>query len=46
MIKVEPYWNVNLKTLVKVLNTKTIKVEPYWNVNTKLVELKSFLEDK
>ncbi len=32
-IKVEPYWNVNLKNELTALNKSLIKVEPYWNVN-------------
>ena len=33
-IKVEPYWNVNLKNELTALNKSLIKVEPYWNVNS------------
>ena len=32
IIKVEPYWNVNLALLLK-FSSLMIKVEPYWNVN-------------
>ena len=32
-IKVEPYWNVNLKQNEVQQHRKEIKVEPYWNVN-------------
>ena len=35
-IKVEPYWNVNVKVALYNLLNKTIKVEPYWNVNCHL----------
>ena len=33
IIKVEPYWNVNIIIKNLVANKKIIKVEPYWNVN-------------
>ena len=33
LIKVEPYWNVNIYEIVKDTVYKYIKVEPYWNVN-------------
>ena len=31
-IKVEPYWNVKIRTLENWESGKSIKVEPYWNV--------------
>ena len=34
MIKVEPYWNVNLSLKFFVDGVEVIKVEPYWNVNS------------
>ena len=44
-IKVEPYWNVNLKLPLLLNLYGCIKVEPYWNVNiwVKLLSLKKFL---
>ena len=33
LIKVEPYWNVNIIEVKSNLNYTNIKVEPYWNVN-------------
>ena len=33
LIKVEPYWNVNITSKASTLKTNEIKVEPYWNVN-------------
>ena len=33
VIKVEPYWNVNLVIRIKKSDVLLIKVEPYWNVN-------------
>ena len=33
IIKVEPYWNVNIIIKNLVANKKIIKVEPYRNVN-------------
>ena len=36
LIKVEPYWNVNRKLIIKCCNNNVIKVEPYWNVNLHL----------
>ena len=33
VIKVEPYWNVNLSIRVSACSLVRIKVEPYWNVN-------------
>ena len=35
LIKVEPYWNVNLYILTVSNSLYHIKVEPYWNVNNK-----------
>ena len=32
-IKVEPYWNVNLKLPLLLNLYGCIKVEPYWNAN-------------
>ena len=47
LIKVEPYWNVNLVNESYLKLIKNIKVEPYWNVNecenmelTAIVQLK------
>ena len=34
LIKVEPYWNVNVKIDFLLYIATFIKVEPYWNVNT------------
>ena len=33
LIKVEPYWNVNLESNYLNVCYQLIKVEPYWNVN-------------
>ena len=33
LIKVEPYWNVNISETIVTVVTPSIKVEPYWNVN-------------
>ena len=34
IIKVEPYWNVNISTEAVIVMGGGIKVEPYWNVNS------------
>ena len=33
LIKVEPYWNVNVLGAIRAGLPLYIKVEPYWNVN-------------
>ena len=33
LIKVEPYWNVNITHFNPSILGISIKVEPYWNVN-------------
>ena len=33
IIKVEPYWNVNVEHKRNDFKIPIIKVEPYWNVN-------------
>ena len=38
LIKVEPYWNVNIDNVAVLKNLNIIKVEPYWNVNMKVVD--------
>ena len=39
LIKVEPYWNVNLVCEIQGGYTNEIKVEPYWNVNKDYLKL-------
>ena len=34
IIKVEPYWNVNVSSNTFPILIAKIKVEPYWNVNS------------
>ena len=36
LIKVEPYWNVNVELLTLLTQNRKIKVEPYWNVNVNI----------
>ena len=38
-IKVEPYWNVNIKNISMSKEEFDIKVEPYWNVNIKNISM-------
>ena len=45
IIKVEPYWNVKIKTGYKVKEEKRIKVEPYWNVKKIYTLIKGLIED-
>ena len=37
LIKVEPYWNVNMTRNDIDALINTIKVEPYWNVNYEFI---------
>ena len=41
MNEVEPYWNVNLIYLDRILSVQTNEVEPYWNVNQQILHKQS-----